>query len=736
MAIPASEASFLAHTPNGRDWDYLVPHLRRVAELSRQFGKAIGAEEIASTIGLWHDLGKLAPEFQHYIREVAQGRQAQRAPHSVLGALFAHAVLTRLNLPWQEIALSIAGHHSGLADRASLEQELLHAVAASETTVNEIRRFVNDFGLVPESIERLQAELIADRTAHHREMLVRMLLSALRDADWLATEEHFSPDTGDARRRWPSLAEVGGRFESARRQMFAQVPDTALNSVRIKVHKACIAASSGPRAIYRLTVPTGGGKTLSSLAFALGHAETHALRRVIVALPYTSIIDQTARVYRDVLGADAVLEHHSQVEAPADEDESPEAVRLRLATENWDAPVIVTTTVQLFESLMHRRTSRVRKIHNIAGSVLILDEVQTLPPGLLAPINDVLKTLVDDYGVTLVLSTATQPAFEGVPGLRELGGIEIVPGYREHFEQLRRVEYRRLPEPVTWEQLAKTVSNEARAMVVLNTRRDAMRLIDAFSDERRNSAFHLSALLCGVHRRKVLDDIKSRLNGSKPVLLISTQVVEAGVDISFPVVFRAVGPLDRIVQAAGRCNREGELPGLGSVVIFEAAEGGEPRGPYKVGIEKARLLLRENPPESLHDPDFHREYFRRLYADLDLDKHGIQASRERLDYPTVAQRFRMIEEDTVPVVVPYEEAEERLATWREKPSRRSWQRLQPYIVGVHDRERRRFEGTLLQQVSEGLYFWTGKYDDRFGLKEVMRDPSDLVVIPPEELSRY
>ncbi len=727
------EGTFVAHTPNSDGvWDGLPAHLRRTAQLAGEFGKAIGAEELAYTIGLWHDLGKFTPEFQHYIRAVAERKPAPRAPHSMLGARFSYELLTRLHLTWQEIVLPIAGHHSGLADSVSLEQELLHDAPSTEARVNAMRERVNQFALVPRSVTRLQNELLIRNGNARREMFIRMLLSVLRDADWLATEAHFSHDTAAVRSAWPDLGDLAIRLSSAHQLRFKEAPRTEVNRIRTAVHEACSKAAPGPQGIYRLTVPTGGGKTLSGLTFALDHARTHGLRRVIVALPYTSIIDQTAREYEQILGKEAVLEHHSQIEPPPDESEDPDAIRRRLATENWDAPVIVTTTVQLFESLLGRHPSRVRKIHNIAESVLVLDEVQTLPPELLAPITDVLRTLVEDYRVTLVLSTATQPAFDGVPGLRELGGEELVPQHREHFAQLRRVRYDTLPEPVSWKQLSEIVSHEAQTMVIMNTRRDAVRLLEALPEERRASAFHLSTLLCGTHRRRVLDEIRLRLRSRTPVLLISTQVVEAGVDISFPAVFRAFGPLDRIVQAAGRCNREGEVPGGGRVVIFDPAEGGTPKGPYKVGTEKARLLLRENPPDSLHDPALYCEYFRRLYSDVNLDRYRIQSSRERFDYPKVAQEFRMIREDTVPVVVPWEDSPKRLEEWREKPNRQTWQKLQPYIVSIHDGERRRFQGTLLEQVTEGLYWWRGQYDERLGLKEVMRDPSDLFVMAPED----
>ena len=555
-----------------------------------------------------------------------------------------------------------------------------------------------------------------------------MVFSALVDADYLDTEEHFNPQRFGLRKPWPSLAECNELLKVDQRVLSARRSDSLVNETRTEVYEACQHAALGPQGVYRLTVPTGGGKTRSGLAFALSHAQTHGLRRVIVAIPYTSIIEQTAKVYRDILGDESILEHHSQFVPPEDEREGIESLRLRLSTENWDASIVVTTTVQLFESLLSRRPGQARKLHNLARSVIVLDEVQTLPPQLLDPTLDVLRCLVDQYGVTVVLSTATQPAFEESKYLRPFREVrvrEIVADYPRHFHVLRRVHYEAWPESITWEDLADEVCHREQILVILNRRRDALAVLDFLKDV--EGVYHLSTLLCGAHRRAVLAEVASRLKADLPVRLISTQVIEAGVDLDFPEVWRATGPLDRVVQAAGRCNREGSRAAEDSrVVIFEPAEGGTPSGPYRVGVEESRVLLRHHNPEELHEPGLYREYFSRLFTLIDPDKKRIQSIRAALDYPKVAQEYRLIEDDTVPVVVIYGDAAQHLRDWRQRPGRETWQSLQPYLVNIYARD----VPSLQQQgwldlITEGLYLWNTDYDQCLGVAQIIADPSDL-----------
>jgi len=748
---------FYAHTPvDGGPWHDLVEHLERTAERARENAEKFGAGELTRLAGLWHDLGKFNPEFQEYLRRCERATRtggappARGVPHAVYGAMLASGSASALRSPVLELlAPVISGHHAGLREPAAVRSAVLdperrevyeRSLEAAASRLNEVTFRGDPASLLPEPPEDpLQAEL-----------LLRMVFSALVDADFLDTEAHFDPERAGHRGTATTPADLWERFEEDQRALMASDPGRLVNQVRAEVYEACLDAADLPQGVFRLSVPTGGGKTRSGLAFALRHARKHDLDRVIFAVPYTSIIEQTADEYRKVLGEEAVLEHHSAVRQDAREafGEPGENERLdgsraraRLATQNWDATVIVTTTVQLFESLFANRTSRCRKLHNLAKSVIVLDEVQTLPLKLLGPIVSVLDELVRRYRVTVVLCTATQPALDRQSRYLEGFGSEtvrdIVPRDRaeEHFRKLRRVDYEAPAEMWAWNEAARRLLEAApdwRAMIVLNTRRDALAMLDALEtatpDGEGPTLLHLSTLLCGAHRRRVLAEVRRRLREDIPCLLVSTQVVEAGVDLDFPVVFRALGPLDRIVQAAGRCNREGRLPGRGRVVVFQPEEGRVPRGEYASAVAETRSLLASEDLELLHDPDIFRRYFTRMYQNVDTDAEGIQPLREKLNYPEVAARFRLISEETVPVIVEYDKEARRLV---ERIRRNGvlrpgdHKRLQPYAVGLFEHELKE-NGWMTKEIAEGVRLWSGDYDPVRGISAMKDDPSGLI----------
>lgn len=726
---------FNAHTPRkgSKEWHRLESHLIEVAKLAARFCRPFGATGLAYLVGLWHDLGKVNPAFQEYLKNCATGKPGISVPHARDGAIYAYLRLVKSSKAdiWPEIAMPILGHHNGLIALGEASLRL------SDYDKNLLKKIIPFADLLPSP--KMSFISISDA---QKELYLRMIFSALVDADYLDTEKHFAPRNASARGEWTRPSDLWPVFRANQlRLMWNNRNESGVNLIRRQIYNECIHSAKLSPGVFRLMVPTGGGKTRSALAFALRHTVEHPeqhFQRIIVALPYTSIVDQTASEYRRIFGDRLVLEHQSQANVPEGENQEEFALKERLASENWDHPLIVTTTVQLFESLFNNKPSHCRKLHNIARSIIILDEVQTLPPELMEPTLNVLRDLVDNYGVTIVLSTATQPAFDQTPYLRAFQGIsirDIVPRPERFFQDeiMKRVEYM----PIRWNQdldsLADEIGKIDQVMVIFNTRKAAFDMQDLLLKRNVKDVYHLSTLLCGEHRRRILNEIKRHLDieAPHPIHLISTQVVEAGVDLDFPVVYRAIGPLDRIVQAAGRCNREGQRKEKGKMIIFDFVDNKAPPGAYKTGLDDSKILLERNEPDSLYDPALYSEFFQCLFRDVDLDKRNIQSYRRDLNYPEVAKRYKLIENTVLVVVSSYNdnEGERRLQTYLHESNRETFRELMPYTVNIRYDELKREEiAECVEEVSPGLYRWIGGYDDKThrGLLGIVRDPADLI----------
>jgi CRISPR-associated endonuclease/helicase Cas3 len=742
---PAVELpDWVAHTPSVENpkWHGLVDHLKSVSRLAGSFALPFGAEEIAAALGRLHDLGKFSDSFQQYLLDCHRGirRQPGSAPHKQHGAM---VLLDQMGELGQYLAPLVFGHHGGIPSVGALKNELMRSgVPVAE--VASVQQRANSAGCGNGPLHGFNLPPLGSH--EQAQLYFRFLFSALVDADALDTEAHFQPAAAAGRiaPEWDPASLLKTLMTDSLR--FAGGPHSAVNEVRRDVLESCIdAGAQNSPGFFNLTVPTGGGKTRSSLAFALSHAAVHGLRRVVYAIPFTSIVDQTAEAFRSLFPRmpGLVLEHHSAVAAPerfglGSEDRVDPSDRWRLlASENWDAPIVVTTTVQLFESLFSNQPGACRKLHRLAGSVLVLDEVQTIPSNLLQPILLTLRSLVETFGATVVLCTATQPSFE--QGTRYWSGIgptvPIVPEEkrRAHFDRLRRVRYRVETESLDWVDVAARMRENGSALCVVNARADALALMDALDPEDDDDAvFHLSTLMCGHHRRQVLATVRDRLARGLPTLLASTQVVEAGVDIDFPAVFRAMGPLDRIIQSAGRCNREGLRPLEDSLVtVFEPRSGGTPAGTYAMAVDRTRRFLTRHVDSEgfaqVDDPTLVTAWFQDLYEAIRDNTYDIRvaAAVKTWDYPEVSRAFRMIAEDTESVFVanyqgaPDSVAEVLAAVKRNGAlSRDLWRRIQPYSVNVHKR--------LLPDFSEpvsGFRVWEGSYDRKRGFPLTI-DPYD------------
>ncbi len=689
----------------------LEEHLRSAALLAGRFAEAWGASETAALAALWHDLGKYAAEFQAMITasdpeahlEGVPTGSRQRVNHSSAGALWAMERF-RGNRFGRLLAYPIAGHHSGLPDwlgegsRSGLKDRLAERSHLDRTLKANPPRSILDACLPSTGIPN----------GADAGLWVRMFASALFDADFLDAEAFFDPGVSGGRADWPALSSLLPKLDTHLARKSARAEPTPVNRLRADVLRACRAAAAHRPGLFSLTVPTGGGKTLSSLAFAFEHARQQGLRRVIYAIPFTSIIEQTARVFREAVGSNAVLEHHSAL-GPRPEAET---VRSRLAGENWDAPLIVTTTVQLFESLFVNRTSHLRKLHNLAGSVLVLDEAQALPPGVLRPVTAVLDQLVKHYRCSIVLCTATQPALGKV--FDGFSPVEIAPDPPALFRALDRVDITLPPagDRRSWDDIAGDIAGTPQVLAIVNTRRDCRTLHGRLPP----GAIHLSTWQCAAHRTILFRQIRHRLAAGGELRVVSTSLVEAGVDLDFPAVFRAMTGLDSLAQAAGRCNRNGRLD-KGRFAVFRP-EGTRPWGHIAQAIGAAELALRDH-GDSPFEPAAFERFFDELYwakGEEALDKYGIaqllglgaklRREGDPLDfrYRTAAEQFRMIEDDQETLVVPYDRAarEAIAALRRDGADRYLLRRLQPFTVPVVRSAMLRLREALAVEDLEGI----------------------------------
>jgi len=767
-----------------RSKQYLSDHLQQVANKAEAFGRYFDAAEFARIVGLLHDLGKAEEHFQQRIANNDKGK-SNKKPHCHHGAAY---LLNREPIQWPA-AIAINGHHAGLHNRGNVDQHREKYKDKAFECESRLKNDSPDFDvslpltILPDWLKDL--EFLPNYQGGGwlaTDLFTRFLFSTLIDADRLDSEEsEKGRDVSSKARTWKPfepenlLEMLESKLKEKAREAIEQGKSSEnVQSVRKEVGQYCRNAAKQDRGLFSLAVPTGGGKTLASMLFALHHAAYHnrnasnhkKIRRIIVVIPYLSIIQQTVKEYRDVFEADAVyknqliLEHHSQVEDEPNPKEREEndgkldeiSEKRKLAAENWDAPIIVTTSVQFFESLFSRRPSKARKLHNIAQSIVIFDEVQTLPPLMMQPILSAIGELANParpYGCSFVFCTATQPALiksDDLPvGLENIQPIIPPEKATEHFKSLERVKYEwpKNKESMTWDELADTILGHdiPQALVIVNTRKAARELRNTIGEKLNgdlDGLFHLSTWMMPSHRSEVLREVENRLKpenqkeNRKRCILISTQCIEAGVDVDFPAVWRSFGPYDSIVQAAGRCNRNGLMDKKDAFVrIFYPSDNSTPQGLYKTAISQTELL-RKMELAAPENPDSFPAYFRLLYQLSVPDECGIQRARSRLHFEEVDQMFKIIDQNTISVLIKnqyigdnleetqggqkYEEAQSRWDGQKNSGyfTREDWREIQPFIINLpyHLLKDKDINGKLEKAFNDdasGLYIWQGPY---------------------------
>lgn len=709
--------NYFAHTIENRpetEWHRLKDHLLKTAERAAENTCRDEYKGLARAACMLHDLGKYQPEFQEYLRK---GGRRGSVPHAKWGAGYA------LTLKMQEVSFVIDGHHKGLPDVASWKEDV------SPFYKNSIHNFEKIIGVYHEDTDIKQENLITPAleglSIHERELLTRYIFSLLTDSDWLNTEEACSPEIYEQR---PSTVldydYMINKLESA---VKSKPEHGELNRLRSRVREFAISKAGDKSGFFSMNLPTGMGKTLASVSWALKHAKIHKMKRIIIVLPFINIIDQTALILKEIFGENYVLEHHSGINDDlklSEDDIREKYYARRLACENWDYPLIVTTTVQFFESIFSNRPSKCRKMHSIADSVVIFDEVQSLPKHLVQPTLTILKNINTMMGTSFLFCTATLPAFEKREDFDGLDGITpLVEEPNEIFSKTRRVTYYSVNnnEPVGYEELMTGADcQKSSTLAVFNTKKSAREFFEFAAEKTAwQKVYHLSTAMCPAHRKEVIKNIRSDLENNIKILVSSTQLIEAGVDFDFPRVMREYAPLESIIQSAGRCNRENRMKEYGSVYIFKLIDSAMPDKQYRSASEFALELIGDD-LEKLYSHDFFGEYYRRfMKLFVEPDSRSINKHRENFNFETVSGLYNIIENPAKPLYIfNYNEESSALMTRiesKEKVSRSDYRLIQKYSVQVYE--------TFIHSHKEnitinehGIMVWYGGYNDKTGIK--------------------
>jgi len=706
---------FLAHSINkDGEGHKLKEHLLNVAMTMEKIIKNSEYRRIFFLTGLLHDIGKHQVEFQKYLKD---GGKKGGVPHASLGAAMAKEIKI------YEAAFAIDGHHKGLPDFADLKDDIADFFESSKYRYEKTKEsFFNDTEIETKDIILEPFKL----SPLERDVLIRYLFSSLTDADWLDTEKHFDKIKFE-KRNVPEF-KVNWLIEQLENEIKNKSKTGLINQLRNKVREDAIKKARSSIGFYSMNLPTGMGKTLASISWALHHVKHNNLNRIIVVLPYISIIDQTAKEFKRIFGEEWVLEHHSNFSEDedldrlisSDENVNEEVYRKRLATENWEYPIIITTSVQFFESLFNNKPSRCRKVHNIANSVVIFDEVQTLPKELVIPTLSMLRDVHKIMNTSFLFCTATQPAFEKTD---QFDGIEniipLVENPEEIYKSTKRVSYFAINNyiPISISQLAKkVVEKESSVLCIFNTKKQTLLFFKELKGLTSDRIFHLSTGMYPAHRKRVIEDIRKCLKNNERIIVTSTQLIEAGVDFDFPCVFREIAPLESIIQSAGRCNREGKMEKPGDVYIFSLEDSAAPDKQYRALAEFANSLYkgREN---LLYNHDFFSEYYRKAFnLFIPEDKYQINQNRQSLNFKKVAESYRLIDDITKPVFILCDESRKLYEQIRYKPvlSRNDYRMMQQYSVQV-------YENFLKQNIDklgkepQGYWVWYGEYNDDYGI---------------------